>query len=584
MTGLADSRRQEPERHIAPWLFSGLAAPLATALFGGSAAAWLLPVMRPYRHQLAFLLLLGLFAAGLGLVPPYLSKLVIDHGLMAGNTDALIGWSVMLFIIGLAVVGLGAFNNILHMRTSVRMLADLRRRLLDALIAKPPRWFAGQRAGELLARIDGDAGEVQQFAFNAVLGGLSSLVRLVGGTAMMMVLNWKLGLAAAILAPVELAFLIWARPHTEHLAGTARAARGQLTAGLSETLHGLPALQIAKGTGWARTRSLSDQAQLNSRLLIQQRWGEFTRAVPQVLSALMRACIFVAGGIMVIRGDWPLGSLIAFIAYLGFMIGPMQSLLGLWHAQARAKVALARLDALIGPPDHPGTSVPVQASSGFALKLESVTYGRTEAGAGALGPVSLDIPQGTKLALTGPSGIGKTSLLMLILGRERPPSGTLSLGGARLDALSPDSLGHRITFVSQRPFIARASLRENLFLPATLWDDDDTEPHVWDLLEILGLAARFRAAQGLNTLLGENGLTLSGGELQRICLARALLEPFDILILDEALSEVDPDRVAAIMAYIDQTFSTSTRIITTHAAMGAYGQFDRVLDLADGSK
>lgn len=575
MTGLADTGQRGPGHPSVPRPFAHLFTRLATALFGNAPATWLAPVLRPYRRQLVFLLLLGFVAAGLGLIPPYLSKLVVDRGLMAGDTGALVGWSAMLFAVGLAAVGLGAANNILHMRASVRMLADLRRALLDALIAKPQRWFAGQRAGELLARIDGDAGEVQQFAFNALLGGLSSVVRLIGGTAMLMVLNWKLGLVAAVLAPVELLFLIWARARTEQLAGTARSARGRLTAGLSETLHALPALQIADGTGWARARSLSDQNRLNRRLMIQQRWGEFTRAVPQILSALMRACIFVAGGIMVIRGDWPLGSLIAFIAYMGFMIGPMQSLLGLWHAQARAKVALGRLDALMAGADP--AAIPVAEPAGYSLRLDRLSWGREHKP--LAGPISMDIPEGTKLALSGPSGAGKTSLLMLLTGQDTPLSGTVSLGGVRVDAVAPERLRRRIAFVSQRPLVVRASLRDNLFLPDDYWRTGDAEDRFWDLLETLGLADRFRHAGGLDTVLGESGLTLSGGERQRICLARALMKPFDILILDEALSEVDPRTVARIVTHIDRTFADRTRIITTHAAKEAYGPFDRVLDL-----
>lgn len=553
---------------------SGLSTPIGALLFGRSPSAWLLPVLRPYRRQTLILLCLGLIAAGLGLIPPYLSKLVIDAGLMAGDTNALVSWSLALFLVGLAAVGLGAVNNIQHMQASVRMLADLRQKLLDALIAKSPRWYAGQRAGELLTRLDGDAGEVQQFAFNAVLGGVSSVVRLIGGTTMLMILNVKLGLAAAMLAPIELLFLVWARPHTERLAGAARGARGQFTAGLAETLHGLPALHLSDGTAWARARSLSDQNRLNRRLLTQQRWGEFTRAVPQILSALMRAAIFIAGGIMVIRGEWPLGSLIAFIAYMGFMIGPMQSLLGLWHAQARAKVALSRLDELMADAPQPRQPADTGVPAGCDLRLENVVTDHA-----GRAPVTLDIPAGTKLALTGPSGIGKTSLLSLLSGREGPISGQVLMGGVRLDAMPADLVHRHIAFVSQRPFTVRATLRDNLFLPERFWAQDDAETQVWAVLEMLGLSDRFRAAEGLDTILGENGLTLSGGERQRICLARALLKPFDILILDEALSEVDADLVGRIIAGIDTRFATKTRIITTHSARAAYGRFDAVLDL-----
>ncbi|MCV6586961.1 MAG: ABC transporter ATP-binding protein/permease [Marinibacterium sp.] len=554
-----------------------MAQSAAVRLFGASAAQWLVPVLNPYLGQLGRLLLLGLVAAGIGLVPPYLSKLLIDQGLMAANSQALIFWAGMLFAVGLTAVALGALNNILHMRASVRMLADLRGQLMQALIAKPQGWFAGHRAGELLARVDGDAGEVQKFAFNAVLGGTSSLVRLVGGTTMLMVLNWKLGLIAALLAPIELVFLAWARPHTTRLAGRVRGARGQFTAGLSEALHGLPALQVAGGTDWAQARSSGDQDALNDQLLVQQRWLEFTRAVPQILSASMRACIFVAGGIMVIRGDWPLGSLIAFVAYVGFMIGPMQSLLGLWHAQARAKVALQRLDGLLqGAPGADAVDGPDPADGG--LRLDAVQLQRNGA---MIGPVTCDIPQGCKLALTGPSGTGKTSLLMALSGWGAVTGGQIRLGGVPLDALSLSQLRARVAFVSQRPFVARGSLRDNLFLPTTMQDNPDTDARIWTLLDELGLAERFRSAGGLDAMLGENGLTLSGGERQRLCLLRALMRGFDILILDEALSEVDADRVARIIAFIDRGYGQSTRIITTHSATDAYGAFDQVLDLSE---
>lgn len=556
--------------------------PLIRFLFGAGPARWLGPILYPYLRPLVGLLGLGLIAAGLGLVPPYLSKLVIDRGLMAGNVSALIHFSALLFMVGLMAVALGAVNNFWHMRVSVRMLADLRAGLLAALIARPSSWAANQRAGELLARVDGDASEVQKFAFNVVLGGLSSFVRLIGGAAMLMVLNWKLGLIAAALAPIELLFLIWARPRTTALASQVRNARGHLTAGLAESLHSLAALRVAKGQTWARARSLGDQADLNDQLIVQQRWLELTRAVPQILSAIMRAVIFVIGGMMVIRGDWPLGSLIAFIAYMGFMIGPMQSLLGLWHAQARARVALGRLDTLMGQTSD--SEPPIISTTPTAdLRLRNIPVGPKAHASYRSKGLHLDLAQGQKLALTGHSGVGKTSILMLISGQEVPSHGEVLLGGN-----SPATQPHRIGFVTQRPLILRASLRDNLFLPGAFWADSESEARVWYILDALGLAERFRTSpasreNGLDTMLGEQGLTLSGGERQRICLARVLLRPFDLLILDEALSEVDNQRVAQIMRFIDQEFALSTRIVTAHGDLAAYGPFDHLVDLSEGA-
>ena len=203
--------------------------------------------------------------------------------------------------------------------------------------------------------------------------------------------------------------------------------------------------------------------------------------------------------------------------------------------------------------------------------------------AAPLGPLTLTIPQGTQLALKGASGAGKTSLIAVLCGRAQPLSGRITLGGADLDRLGGSTLPGRVAYAGQRPLTLRASLRDNLFQSRAFWASPGSEPHVWQMLDLFGLAERFRSADGLDTMLGESGLTLSGGERQRLCLLRALLTPFDILILDEALSEVDPAAAARILTHIDKSFPHSTRIITAHGGAAAGGKFDMeiTLDEAD---
>ncbi|MHA6344335.1 ABC transporter transmembrane domain-containing protein [Roseivivax sp. CAU 1761] len=553
--------------------------PTAACLTPG-AARWIGPLLRPHLPRLGLLLALGLAAALIGLAPPYLSKLVIDRGLMAGDPAALVHWAAALFAVGLAATGLGALSGILHMRASVRMLADLRAALVSALAVKPPAWFAGQRTGEVMARIDGDAGEVQKFAFNGVLGGVSSAVRLVGGTAMLMVLEWRLGLAAALLAPCELLFLAWARPRTERMAETARAAQGRYAAGLAEAVFGMAALQAARGTGFVEARAASDHARLNRGLVAQFQWAEVTRAVPAILTALLRSGIFVAGGLMVIRGDWPLGSLIAFIAYLGVMTGPMQALLGLWHAQARVRVALARLDAVMDAPCPP-RATPAAAPRGHALTLDRVEVALP--GGARLGPITLSLPEGARLAVTGPSGAGKTTLLGVLAGRARPAAGRITLGGVEVStAAGAGALPAGVALVGQRPLILRANLRDNLFAPEGFWDRPGAEAALAGHLEAFGLARRFAGPGALDAVLGENGLTLSGGERQRICLLRVLLRPVRLLILDEALSEVDPATAARLLDHLDAALPGVTRIRTDHRPDAAARPAERVLDLGGG--
>jgi ATP-binding cassette subfamily B protein len=548
---------------------------LFNRVFGSREAAWLVPLVAPYRWPLAMLFLLSLVAAGAALVPPYLTKLVIDRGLMAGDKQALVLFVAVLFCVGLAALALGALNSLLHLRFSARLLKDLRRSAVDRILAQSPRWQARQSIGELMSRLDGDAGEVQQFTFAVLVNGGGSLLRLVGGLVMLFVLAPKLALLALALAPVELLFFARARPVTQAKARDVRQARGVLASGLAETITGLSALRALNATGAAAERIETRQQGLVAALLSAQMWNEVTRAVPMVLTAILRGAVFLVGGLAVIDGTMPLGSLIAFAAYLAFLIGPMQSLISLWHGQARMKAALDRLDQIMSAvPDvqEPASPVPLRADGG-ELVLAGVAYA-PDGGKPLFENVSQIVPKGRKVRLSGPSGIGKTSLLSLLQRHDDPKTGTVLLDGTDLRHLSLRDLRTVIALVPQKGHVFSGTVADNLRLGAADADEADMRA----VLQFVELEDRFAGA-GLVTILGEGGLDLSGGERQRLCLARALLQPFRVLILDESLSEVDAERVSRIMARIDSRFGDRTRLVVTHGDAERYGAFDGELVL-----
>lgn len=567
LTGTAQAETEGPR--LSPF------RALMNRLFGAREAGWLAPLLSPYGRPLAALFGLSLAAAGMALVPPYLTKLVIDRGLMAADKEALIFYVVVLFAIGLGALALGALNSLLHLRFSARLLADLRRAAVQKILAQSPRWQARQKTGELMSRLDGDAGEVQQFAFAALVTGGGSLFRLAGGLVMLFVLDPGLALLALALAPVELVFFARARPVTHAKARDVRTARGHLASGLAETITGLTSLRALNATRSAEALIDGRQKSLVAALMSAQVWSEVTRSVPMVLTAILRGAVFLVGGLAVIDGTMQLGSLIAFTAYLGFLIGPMQSLISLWHGQARMKAALDRLDGIMSAapdvcdPEHPLPHGP----GGGELILTGISYAPVP-GTVLFQNVDVRIPAGTKVRLAGPSGAGKSSLLALLQRHDDPSAGCLLLDGTDLRSLALKDVRKTIALVPQKGHVFSGTLADNLRLGAPEAGNTDMK----NVLELVELTDRFQD-EGLDTRLGEGGLDLSGGERQRLCLARALLQPFEVLMLDESLSEVDAERVSRIMARIDERFAGRTRIIVSHGDPATYGSFDMELDL-----
>lgn len=550
---------------------------LLDRLFGAREAGWLAPLVMPYRWPMAGLFALSLVAAGAALVPPWLTKLVIDQGLMAGNKQALATFVALLFAVGLAALALGAVNSLLHLRFSARLLADLRRAAMARILAQSPRWQAKQKIGELMSRLDGDAGEVQQFTFAALVNGGGSVLRLIGGLVMLFVLSPPLAALALLLAPIELYFFAKARPVTHARARDVRQARGFLASRLAETITGLGALRALNATDAAADAVEDRQKGLLSALMSAQVWNEVTRAVPLVMTAFLRGAVFLIGGLAVINGTMQLGSLIAFTAYLGFLIGPMQSLISIWHGQARMRAALDRLDEVMSAePDvtDPAHPLPLPQTGGD-LVLTGISCAPT-GDRPLFRDVSAAIPAGSKVRLRGPSGIGKSSLLALLQRHDDPNDGTILLEGIDLRQLTLADLRGAVALVPQKGHVFSGSLADNLRLGAP----EASVSEMNEVLALVELEERF-SRFGLETRLGEGGLDLSGGERQRLCLARALLQEFRVLILDESLSEVDAATVTRIMAAIDARFGDRTRIIVTHGEAARYGAFDREIDLSD---
>ncbi len=542
---------------------------------------WLYSFVRPRRRAIAGLLGLSLLASALVLVQPWLTKMLIDDALLAGDYPRLVMLALVMMGLGVVATILAGVNRILHTKLSASILFALRDDVYAHLQRLSPAFFATRRTGDLLSRLDGDVAEIQRFALDSLFAAVSSVVGLIGAVVLLVTLSWKLSLLVLILLPLEWLWLRWMRRKVEARTRAMRERSADVSSFLVETLPAMKFIQSSAQEA-REARRLQNLNQLYLRDVIRLQITEFfTHAVPGTLTSWTRAAAFLIGGLWVIEGEWQLGALIAFSTYLGMATGPVNSLLGLYVAIQRMSVSLARVGELRrAPVAAPAPTRPRALPQPVRgdIRFDDVAFAHEGGEGKVLDGVAVSIPAGCKLALTGASGAGKSTFIDLILRHYDPSSGRVLLDDVDVRELALAELRRVVAVVSQDIVLFRGTVADNVRYAVPEASDAD----VRQALTRASLAEWVDSLpQGMDTPLGERGQRLSGGQKQRIAIARAVLQQPQVLILDEATSAVDEDTEARIIAEVDRLFAGRTRILISHRRSTLSG-CDLTLHIAHG--
>lgn len=534
----------------------------ATGQRGPEGLAWLYSFLWPQRRAIVWLILLSASTTALALAQPWLTKLIIDDGLLAGDFNTVLLCSAGLLTLGIGATALSGYNRIKHTRLSGSILFALREDVYAHLQKLGPQFFNRQRSGDLISRMDRDIAEIQRFAVDTLFSAFSAVIGLLGTCTMMLLLSWQLSLVLLVIVPIELLYLIHMRPKVE---GRNRQLRERGADISSFFVEKIPAIKFIQSAG-TEQRELHSLSRLNriflGDLIALQKTEFWTSAIPRLLLTAGRAGVFLLGGYWVIQGQLELGSLVAFAAYLGMATGPVQSLLGLYMAWQRLVVSLERVSYLRQQ------SVPAVVGSGRKpppglrgeLAFEAVDFSY-ENGSTVFCGASLQIPAGAKVGIHGATGVGKSTLLDLLQLHLHPEAGAITIDGVNIAEFDPRQWRALLAVVPQDPVIFRDTLANNVRYSVPQASDED----VRTACERAGLEGLLqKLPQGAQTLLAEGGRSLSGGERQRIALARALLQNPLILLLDEPTSAVDATTELRLVREIDRLFATTTRIIVSH--------------------
>jgi subfamily B ATP-binding cassette protein MsbA len=544
---------------------------------GYSRAAASLQNLRPilarhWRRAIGGAVLVVL-ATLLGLLPPLITRYLVDDVILARQLPRLLGVALVFAAVKVAGMLADAWGEFAFTRFEQDMLLDIQARLLDRTLRLPQSFFDAQEVGYLMSRLTSDVGRLRWFFSSTLVHLVTEALRLVGGIVFLIYLEWRLALVAVVLLPglvllvryFTLRSRILSHQEMERQANVSRQVQESLSA--ATLIKAFAAEERTVGQIISELRA-SFQVTLEN-LVVSSAAGLALRGMGDVA----RGLVLLAGAYLVIAGDWTLGSLAAFQIYVGYVYGPAQYLATANLRLQNAWAALERVSALfdIVPEEHLETGRVVERLSG-EVEFRDVSFSY-DAGEPVLEGVSFIVRPGERVAIVGPSGVGKTTLLSLILRFYKPVQGEICFDRRPASQYELGSLRRRIGYVAQSTLLLSGTIGENL----RYGNPGATQAQVERAAEAAGIHGFVASLpQGYDAPLGERGANLSEGQRQRLALARALIKDPDILILDEPTSALDSMVERTIFDALPALLREKTLFVVAHR-LSTVQDSDRIL-------
>jgi ATP-binding cassette subfamily B protein len=558
---------------------------------------------KPYRFKLVGMLVMILIGTGLSLLSPLLIRELIDHTIPAKDLGRLTLLAACLFLIP----GLQGWMSVLQRRLSATVgegvIYDLRMALYSGLQLMSLRFFTNTKVGELMSRLNNDVVGAQNAISRTFVDLVTNLVQAVATIVVMFSLDWRLTLVSVIVVPF---FILAVRKLSNRMRDIVRAqmvANAQMNAMMHETLNIGGALLVKLfGRRFLEVDRFGDRAsQVRNQGVERASLGSVFTAIIGLVSAVGTALVYGFGGYFVIEGGLTIGLIVALGSYLGNLYGALFALTSAPMDFATSVVSFERVFEIIDLPlditeNEKALAIgPVKGELVFENvtfsyeceeehllsdvhrygSMDSVTASLSgsessnpcedvrpnQARGNALENVSFTVQPGSLVALVGPSGAGKTTLTYLIPRLYDPTSGRIRLDGHNLRDLTLESLSAQIGMVTQENYLFHDTILTNLLYSKL----DATQEQVEEACRAANIHDFIAdLPDGYHTVVGERGYRLSGGEKQRIALARVILKDPRILVLDEATSSLDSQSEALIQEALKRVMANRTSIVIAH--------------------
>lgn len=540
-------------------------------------------LFKPHKFTIVIVVLLISAASVIGLAQPFLIRAIIDDALPHQNVILLAWLAGGLVAVAAATAAIGVVQTWMATKMGQKVMHTLRTRLFTHLQAQSLGFFTRTRSGEVQSRLTNDIAGMQSVVTSTATSVASNLTTAVATAIAMIALSPRMSLLSLIVLPPA----IWLSRKVALLRRDITSARQSELAGMYTQIEeglSVSGIRLAKTlgtTGRDVARFGASSERLVDLELRSQLAGRWRMATMSIVFAAIPAVIYLAAGFPLTSGGMTIGTLVAFTALQGAIFRPIMGLLNVGVQWVTAMALFSRifeyLDLVpeIKAPLNPRGIDPENVSG--EVKFEGVSFAYHD-GTEVLSGINLVLEPGTTTAIVGPTGSGKSTLGSLLPRLHDPRFGRITIDGIDIRELAPETLNSIVGVVSQETYLIHASIRENLLLA----NPEANDAELWAALASAQIADLIAGLpDGLDTLVGARGHRFSGGEQQRLAIARTILRNPRILLLDEATSALDNTTEALVQDALDKLARGRTTLMIAHR-LSTVENADQLVVLQDG--
>lgn len=536
----------------------------------------ILSYLRPFKKEFLLAGLLLAASTGIGFLQPLVIRQITDEGMLAGELGALYQAVAALAVLVLLNQAVEMAQTRLFVSVHNRSLYMIFRQAFQKLLRLKRPYFEDKGNAEILSCLQMDVSQVASITDRYTVMSVSYVFRIVSGLAGLLIISWKLTLIVLMMVPLKVLLVQRLSKRREKAMDEMIESSRDFSQWFGDNLEGIDEIKL-----WNlfESRDRVFQAKQKALLQLEKRnamidaWNTLWESL---LEWSVTILLYLVGGILICRGSLSIGSVFAFVSYSWYVTGPVSALLNLRMYFARIMPSAKRLFRFLDMESEPdeGTGVVTERPPRLEFREVSFAY---QADRPILRELSFHVDPGEKVAVVGANGSGKSTILSLLLRFYEPDSGEITAGGVPVSQLSLAEYRSLFSVVSQEPYLFLGDIAGNIDLAGGASPEDVRM--AMDTSGVTGYTERM--PDGVQTQIGRNGARLSGGEKQKLAVARALLKNAPVVILDEATSGFDVESDAYLHQAVVEQIGERSVIMITHRYENLKGM-DRVYRLEDG--